>query len=308
MMTTISLSAVIFLNLSKKQSDIKSGTASRITYDDPSNNLSTTKLLEYTNKNRSANSIPSLSLNPLLNNAALDKCKDFIANNYWSNADSSGKDTWHYVTDLGYKYDTMAQNIAYGYNNGSDFVQGWMNNTINKANILASQYTEAGIGVCEAGNFLGKGKQTIVVQYLAIPTKTSTVKATNPAPTTASTPISSSYAGYKPYTAPVCVTLPIPYKTEYKNVSYLSVGQTQTTGGFDGYTKTCTADSTGYKPQDITLNAYDKTVYVGTYQSSSSTGQTGSTTTREQRIASCIQYIQRLSPGSSAYQQCYSIN
>lgn len=89
---------------------------------------------------------------------------------------------------------------------------------------------------------------------------------------TKSTPSTSSQGSistnskyvYKPYVSSVCTKTPIPYKTSYTNASFLPVGETTTVGGTDGYTQTCTADSTGYKPLDITVKSNDKTVWVGT--------------------------------------------
>lgn len=81
--------------------------------------------------------------------------------------------------------------------------------------------------------------------------------------TSGSSPSGSTYA-YKPYVAPVCTKVPIPYKTTYENANYIPVGETQTFGGTDGYIDSCTADSTGYKPSDITLQPQNKIIYVGT--------------------------------------------
>lgn len=81
----------------------------------------------------------------------------------------------------------------------------------------------------------------------------------------------SATNSYKAYVSPVCTKATIPYKTTYKYVSYLSAGETQSYGGVDGWTQSCTADSTGYKPADITDPPYNKTVYIGTGKAPSST-------------------------------------
>jgi hypothetical protein len=66
------------------------------------------------------------------------------------------------------------------------------------------------------------------------------------------------------YKAPVCTKTPTPYKTFIKIASYLGTGETTINGGSEGYTETCTADSTGYVPYKVPLNPVDKYIYVGT--------------------------------------------
>jgi hypothetical protein len=73
-------------------------------------------------------------------------------------------------------------------------------------------------------------------------------------------------SNYMPYIAPVCTTTALPYSTSYQDVSYMDVGQTSFLGGRDGYKTTCTESSTGYKPADLTIQPYNKVVYVGTRQ------------------------------------------
>jgi len=100
------------------------------------------------------------------------------------------------------------------------------------------------------------------------PASTATPAAAPPTPTNQpsyNNPNSST--NYKSdYIAPVCTRTVLPYSTSYQDVSYMDVGQTSSLGGTDGWTQTCTADSTGWKPTDITYSPYNKVVYVGTRQ------------------------------------------
>ena len=114
------------------------------------------------------------------------------------------------------------------------------------------------------------------------------------------------------YTAPKCTKNPIPYKTTYESASWLTVGSTFVIGGENGYVETCTADSSGYKPPDLTIQPSDKIIYSGTYvppdTSGNSTTQAQIEAARQQRIQDCLRYIgSRGAGGSSASQQCYSI-
>jgi hypothetical protein len=78
----------------------------------------------------------------------------------------------------------------------------------------------------------------------------------------------------RPYTPPNCSTADIPYSTTYQNVSYLTTGQTQSSGGFNGYKVTCTTGSSGISPTGYTIQPINKIVYVGTGTSTTDTSNT----------------------------------
>ena len=80
-------------------------------------------------------------------------------------------------------------------------------------------------------------------------------------PNSTYTPSTTPTSTYKP---PVCTKTPTAYKTYIKLASYLGTTSTTVNGGTEGYTETCTADSTGYVPNKVPLNPVDKYIYVGT--------------------------------------------
>lgn len=80
-------------------------------------------------------------------------------------------------------------------------------------------------------------------------------------PSSTYTPNSTPTSTYKP---PVCTKTPTPYKTYIQLANYLGTTSTTINGGSEGYTETCTADSTGYIPSKVPLNPVDKYIYVGT--------------------------------------------
>lgn len=84
-------------------------------------------------------------------------------------------------------------------------------------------------------------------------------------------------ANVRPYILPNCSTTDVPYSTTYQNVSYLTSGQTQSSGGVNGYKVTCTADSKGYIPSGYTIQPTNKVVYVGTGTSTADTSNAAAT-------------------------------
>lgn len=228
-------------------------------------------LLELTNKQRETASTKNLKINTLLNRSAELKCKDMVKNDYWDHNSKEGKEPWQFIDEAGYKYEYAGENLAYGFTSEDDTVKGWMNSEGHKKNILDSNFSEVGFGVCFSDNYIGQGKQLLVVQHFGTPATVSNTSVQGGAsPTTNYTP--------EPYVASVCTKTVIPYETEYIDVDYLYVGETQEYSGWDGYKETCTADSTGYKPSDYTSQPYNKKVYRGTkVKSSGSTGNSPST-------------------------------
>jgi hypothetical protein len=69
----------------------------------------------------------------------------------------------------------------------------------------------------------------------------------------------------QPYEPSVCTEKPIPYETKYKEASELYPSQSYTgLDGRNGSIKTCTADSFGFKPIDLTDSPSTRSVWVGT--------------------------------------------
>lgn len=150
-------------------------------------------------------------------------------------------------------YQFAGENLAYGYIAESAVVAGWMASDGHRKNILDKNFTEVGFGICKSENFNNSGKQLLVVQHFATPGTSSSAGA-----------FGSLAPQPKPYVASKCTKIVIPYKTVYKEVPYMYVGETSSYGGYDGYIENCTADSTGYKPPDYNSSPIDKTVLVGT--------------------------------------------
>jgi hypothetical protein len=110
------------------------------------------------------------------------------------------------------------------------------------------------------------------------------------------------------YIPSVCTKMTIPYHTSYKNVTYLSVGQTSEFGGENGYREACTPDSNGYRPSDIVVQPFDKTVYVGTSSPSpapTATPPASNTMSYSQAYSIALNNCAQFG-NSSAYEVCIS--
>ncbi|HSX34834.1 MAG TPA: CAP domain-containing protein [Candidatus Saccharimonadales bacterium] len=144
--------------------------------------VSPSVLLSETNNQRTSNSLGSLALNSVLNQAAQAKANDMAARDYWSHNTPDGNTPWTFFTAAGYQYKTAGENLAYGFDTSATTVTAWMNSPGHRANILNNTYKEVGFGIANSANYQGTGPETIVVAMYASPAAVAAAPAPTPAP------------------------------------------------------------------------------------------------------------------------------
>lgn len=146
-------------------------------------NISVGALVDGTNEQRVAASLPSLKMNDALTTAAFAKAKDMFANNYWAHVSPSGVTPWQWVADAGYNYNVAGENLAKNYPTASATMDAWMASPTHRANILNVKYQDVGFAVVDG--MLDGRNATLVVAYYGTP---ATVAAVEGASDDASTP------------------------------------------------------------------------------------------------------------------------
>ena len=139
--------------------------------------IDSSQLLIQANKARESNNAKNLELNSDLNSAAEQKANDIVKNNYWTHVSKDGTTPWQLISSTGLKYSEAGENLAYGFNTSNDVIIGWMNSKEHRDNLLNKSFTMTGIGIATSDNFMGKGKQTIVVELYASPNNGQSVTA-----------------------------------------------------------------------------------------------------------------------------------
>lgn len=134
-----------------------------------SSDFSTSSLLQYTNNYRAKAGEIVLTSNARLTAAAQAKADDMVSRNYWSHTSPTGETPWNFITANQYNYQQAGENLAYGFNNASNTVTGWMNSPEHRDNILNANYSEVGFGVASSSDYQGKGPEIIVVAEYAEP-------------------------------------------------------------------------------------------------------------------------------------------
>lgn len=134
-----------------------------------SNNINNAALLEASNQQRQSNQKPALANNPLLTKAAQAKADDMATRNYWSHNTPDGQAPWIFVEATGYQFQSLAENLAYGFDDSSETIKGWLNSPSHRDKLLSNDYQEVGFGIAESQNYLGKGPETIIVAMYGTP-------------------------------------------------------------------------------------------------------------------------------------------
>ncbi len=127
-----------------------------------SSNISVSRIIEDTNKERQKAGLPSVSENTELDEAAMAKAKNMFAENYWAHFSPSGKDPWGFILASGYKFSYAGENLARNFYNSDDVVVAWMNSPSHRDNILNSHYQDIGVAVLDG--VLNGQQTTLVVQ------------------------------------------------------------------------------------------------------------------------------------------------
>ena len=74
-------------------------------------------------------------------------------NNYFSHTSPVYGSPFDMMKQFGISYKTAAENIAMGYKTPQAVVDGWMNSSGHRANILNASFNTIGVGYVAAGNY-----------------------------------------------------------------------------------------------------------------------------------------------------------
>ena len=90
--------------------------------------------------------VPAIKWNNKLADAALAHSKDMKANNYFSHSGLNGSSVGTRVTQAGYIWSMVAENIAMGYKNETAVMDGWIKSPGHCENIMRNGVMEMGVG------------------------------------------------------------------------------------------------------------------------------------------------------------------
>ncbi|MBP2703315.1 CAP domain-containing protein [Microbispora sp. RL4-1S] len=109
------------------------------------------EVVRLTNVERAKAGCGPLRHDAKLHTAALGHSADMSAQNYFDHTSKDGRSFADRIKNAGYTFTAAAENIAKGYTNAQAVVQGWMNSSGHRQNILNCAYTDIGVGYSAAG-------------------------------------------------------------------------------------------------------------------------------------------------------------
>ena len=127
-------------------------------------------LITLTNQERSDLGLAPLKENMKLNEVALGKAKDMLANNYFAHSSPTGVTPWYWFRNAGYHYQAAGENLAVGFIDSEEVVDAWIDSPSHRANLLNPGFQEIGIAVL-TGELNGQ-ETTLVVQSFGSPAET----------------------------------------------------------------------------------------------------------------------------------------
>lgn len=111
------------------------------------------QVTDLVNKERTKRGLNPLTYDWELSRVARYKSQDMKDNNYFSHTSPTYGTPFQMMKSFGITYKTAGENIARGYNIPESVVNGWMNSSGHRANILNSTYTRIGVGYVKDGNY-----------------------------------------------------------------------------------------------------------------------------------------------------------
>lgn len=111
------------------------------------------EVIRLVNEIRTRNGLKSLTYDWELARVARYKSQDMKDNQYFSHTSPVYGSPFQMIKDFGISYRSAGENIAKGYSTPQAVVNGWMNSSGHRANILNAGYTHIGVGYVSGGHY-----------------------------------------------------------------------------------------------------------------------------------------------------------
>ncbi len=111
------------------------------------------EVIRLVNEIRVENGLRTLTADWELSRVARFKSQDMKDNKYFSHTSPVYGSPFKMIKDFGISFTAAAENIARGQRTPEAVVNGWMNSSGHRANILNSTYTKIGVGYVADGNY-----------------------------------------------------------------------------------------------------------------------------------------------------------
>ena len=107
------------------------------------------EVIKLVNKERNAAGLSALAENSRLSEVAQAKAEDMMKNGYFSHISPTYGSPFEMMKTFGITYRSAGANIAKGQKTPAAVMNGWMNSSGHRANILNASYEQIGVGFCK---------------------------------------------------------------------------------------------------------------------------------------------------------------
>ncbi len=111
------------------------------------------QVIDLINEIRVKNGLNKLKANWELSRVARYKSQDMHDQKYFSHTSPTYGSPFNMIKNFGISYQTAGENIAMGYRTPQAVVDGWMNSSGHRANILNASFQQIGVGYVADGNY-----------------------------------------------------------------------------------------------------------------------------------------------------------
>lgn len=111
------------------------------------------EVIRLVNEIRVQNGLNELKADWQLSRVARYKSQDMKDNKYFSHTSPVYGSPFEMIRNFGISFRSAGENIAKGYSTPQAVVNGWMNSSGHRANILNSSYTRIGVGYVSDGRY-----------------------------------------------------------------------------------------------------------------------------------------------------------
>ena len=111
------------------------------------------EVIRLVNAERTQRGLQPLRENWELSRVARFKSRDMVDHRYFAHNSPTYGTPFRMIRDFGLSFRTAGENIAYGQRTPQAVVNGWMNSSGHRANILNAAYTQIGVGYVADGHY-----------------------------------------------------------------------------------------------------------------------------------------------------------
>lgn len=119
------------------------------------------EIIKLTNLYRQSNDLVPLTINPRLTQAAFNKAKSLLAEQYFSHTSPEGKKFSDWIKEVNYAYFYIGENLAIDFNTPQEVFDAWLASPKHKENLDRPEFQEIGVAYV-TGKFQDRETKIVV--------------------------------------------------------------------------------------------------------------------------------------------------